>query len=299
MREIRASVVIATLGRPGPLERVLASLRSAQPAPAEVIVVDGGTDSSAQPVVDQAGREAPYPIRYHQVAPGLTRQRNAGLGMADGDVVVFLDDDAVPAPDALGLLLAAYADPTVVGATARIVEPASNRVGGKTSASRRLLPGGGREGQFTRFGYPRRLVDEQVARDVEFMAGCCMSARLEVARQVGFDERLPGYALAEDEDFSYRLSRHGVVRYVPAAVVRHENSGFGSRDRREFGRQVVRNRRYLFAKNFPQTPLARVQFHLLLLVLLAHRLLNRDLAGFRGLAEEAVHPQPLTGRGAA
>jgi GT2 family glycosyltransferase len=291
----RCSVLIATLGRPDVLSRALASVGAGDTLPEEVVVVDGDPSRGAQSAAKAAASTVPCPVTYVSSRPGLTHQRNVALERATGDVIVFIDDDARLEPDALTRLLAAYDDPTVVGATGKVVEPASNRRGGKTSRWRRLLPGGGTDGHFTRFGYPRRLTDEDVAGNVEFMAGCFMSARTDAARQVGFDEQLPGYALAEDEDFSYRLSRLGSIRYCPDAVVLHDNAGFGSRDTRAFGRQVVRNRSYLFRKNFAQTPLARVQFALLLVLLMGHRLANGDLRGAIGIAEGAV--ESLRGKG--
>jgi GT2 family glycosyltransferase len=271
------SVIVATLGRPERLSRSLQAIAALEPGPDEVIVVDGSADGSAAPVAAAAG------ARYVGSPPGLTRQRNAGLGAATADVVVFLDDDAALEPGALAVLTELYAEPDVVGATGRVEEPASHGVGGQRSALRRLLRGRRREGTFMRCGYPRRIVDGSRPMDVEQMPGCFMSARLEAARATGFDERLPGYALAEDEDFSYRLSRLGRVRYDPRAVVHHDNSGFAGRDRRAFGRTVVVHRWYLLKKNFAPTPFARLQFGALVGLLVIHRLLNRDLAGVRGL----------------
>jgi GT2 family glycosyltransferase len=290
------SVVIATLARPDVLERALDSLTSSSIRPCEVLVVDGDDRRSAESVVARR-RGGPLAVRHIPAPRGLTRQRNIGLDAVSGEVVVFLDDDARVCPDTLGRVLAAYREPDVVGATCRIVDvmgPEGSRVAGRTSRVRILLRGGGRDGTFTAAGYPRRLVDQTVSTDVEFMPGCFMSARTQVARGVRFDERLTGYGLAEDEDFSYRLSLHGRVRSLGHAVVEHDNAGVrAGGDRRAFAHQVVRNRSYLFEKNFPQTRRARAQFTLLMVILVVHRLVNHDLAGARGVIEETLRrPHP-------
>src|SRR4051794_34276113 len=46
---------------------------------------------------------------------GLSGARNAGLAASTGDIVAFLDDDALPAADWLERLVAAYDDPAVIG----------------------------------------------------------------------------------------------------------------------------------------------------------------------------------------
>jgi len=117
------------------------------------------------------------------------------------------------------------------------------------------------------------------------MPGCFMTARRELAAQVRFDENLGAYALAEDEDFSYRLSQRGRLLYLHDVVVVHDKMGFRSYDSRALGRLVVKNRAYLFRKNFPQTPLARLQFWLLLVKLVGHRALNREWSGALGVLE--------------
>jgi GT2 family glycosyltransferase len=53
---------------------------------------------------------------------GLSGARNSGVRAARGDVLAFLDDDAVAAPDWLEHLLAPYGDPDVVG-VGGLVEP--------------------------------------------------------------------------------------------------------------------------------------------------------------------------------
>jgi GT2 family glycosyltransferase len=283
---VRFSVVIATKGRPADLARTLARLAACEPGPAETIVVDGDPGRSAEPVVAETPPR--LAVRYVESEPGLTRQRNLGVREAGGDVVVFLDDDVDVDRGLFAALERGYRDPHVVGATGHVIEAAERRFGNKRSVVRSLVLGGGREGTMTSFGYPRRPQRHDRELDVEFMQGCFMSGRRDEVARVGFDEQLDGYALAEDEDFSYRLSRVGRVRYLPEAVVHHRNTGFRSAAARELGRAVVVNRAYLFRKNFRRTLRARLGFAALVLVLVAHRAVNREWQGVRGLFEGSL-----------
>ena len=182
------------------------------------------------------------------------RHRRAG-----GDVVVFLDDD-VSLPSDLFAQARARPSPTqaVVGATGWVVEPQGSR---RRAA---LVPAPARAAREPRARRPLHALrlpalrrDRRRAARRRVHAGLLHERAARSGRSVRFDEHLGAYALAEDEDFSYRLSRHGRVVYLPDVVVVHEKLGFRSFDSRDFGRLVVKNRAYLFRKNFPQTPLAR------------------------------------------
>jgi hypothetical protein len=63
----------------------------------------------------------------------------------------------------------------------------------------------------------------------------------EVAR---FNERFGGYAVAEDEDLFYRVSRRGRVCYLSKADIVHRKTGFASQDQCAFGRTVILNGAY-------------------------------------------------------
>lgn len=290
---ITLTVIIATLGRQEHLTNALKSLRTSAVPPDEILIVDGSADSEARGLTERENSCTSYLVKHIQSAPGLTRQRNTGTAVASSDVVVFLDDDAQVPEHALQEIKEAYKDPEIVGATARIVEPYGNAVGGKISRLRQLFNLGGAPGTFTSAGFPRRLQNETVRQDIEFMQGAFMTARAEEARQIGFDEALAGYGLAEDEDFSYRLSRLGKIRYLGDVEIEHDNAGFANRNRVDFARSVVRNRRYLFHKNFPQSPASRASFALLLGTLVVHRLLNREVSAAVALAGAAVRREEL------
>ncbi|MBC5828717.1 MAG: glycosyltransferase family 2 protein [Candidatus Eremiobacteraeota bacterium] len=92
---MRFSVVIATKDRAGYLERALASLNDQVGAPSfEVIVVDNGsTDATAQ-IVDRARESMRCDVQYRfEAAPNRAAARNRGVELAQGHLIVFVDDD--------------------------------------------------------------------------------------------------------------------------------------------------------------------------------------------------------------
>jgi len=285
---VRISVLIPTLRRQEPLRETLESVLGRDPPPAEIVVIDGDPERSAESLVAGFRRDNGPALVYLPGEPSVTRQRNLGMDTATGDVFVFLDDDVSVRPDLFAVLARAFEDGSVVGATGPIVEQAAHKIGGQRSLIRRILFAGVSEGSFADFGYPRYVVNEKVERDVEFMPGCLMSVRRDLGRTIRFDETLTGYALAEDEDFSYRASRHGRIRFLPDAEVEHKKTGFTTANARELGRKVVINRAYLFRKNFDPRLWTRLQFAFLIGMLLTHRVVNREWASARGILDGIV-----------
>jgi GT2 family glycosyltransferase len=113
MEPIRVSVVINTLDRADQLERTLESLAQLRYPAFEVVVVHGPCRDRTEAVLARFAAA----IRIAACAQAnLALSRNIGVAMARGDVVAFLDDDAIPEPDWLDRLAPAFADPSVGGA---------------------------------------------------------------------------------------------------------------------------------------------------------------------------------------
>ena len=91
------SVVIPTRSRRISLERTLAALR-AECDLDEVIVVDDGSDDDTATWLAAAAADWPAIRRVATSGVRSNRARAVGSGHATGDVVLFLDDDVVPAP---------------------------------------------------------------------------------------------------------------------------------------------------------------------------------------------------------
>jgi len=88
----RISVVVPTRDRPDYLRQALASIRALE-APDltfEVLVGDNGSDPRTRDVADEFGA-----IHIPVTTPGAGAARNAGLSVASGEYVAFLDDDDV------------------------------------------------------------------------------------------------------------------------------------------------------------------------------------------------------------
>jgi GT2 family glycosyltransferase len=98
------------------LEECLKSLRPFMAAVAESIVVNNGPHLAA--VEEVAKRHGARLVTEPQ--RGVSRARNAGIRAAAGNIMAFLDDDSVAAPDWLPLLLAPFHDPQVLAVVGSI-----------------------------------------------------------------------------------------------------------------------------------------------------------------------------------
>jgi len=114
---MNCTIVICTRNRAESLRRTLGAVTQQQyeRGELEILIVDNGsTDHTGQ--VTEAFREEDPRIRYAvEPIPGLSVARNAGVTLARGDVVAFLDDDAWPVDaDWAARLADAYEDERIV-----------------------------------------------------------------------------------------------------------------------------------------------------------------------------------------
>jgi glycogen synthase len=110
---MKFSVVINTCDRADSLGRTLRALRHQTHPSFEVVVVNGPSrDHTDEILAEFAGeiRVVACPERH------LSKSRNLGIEASAGEVVAFIDDDAIPEPRWLEELDAAYDDEEIAGA---------------------------------------------------------------------------------------------------------------------------------------------------------------------------------------
>jgi len=103
----KISVVVPVYNVEDFLEPCLDSLVAQTVDDFEVVLVDdGSTDGSVAIAEQYAGRDGRFKI-VSQENGGLSRARNAGMAVAEGEYLAFLDSDDVLPPNAYALLLGA------------------------------------------------------------------------------------------------------------------------------------------------------------------------------------------------
>lgn len=241
-RILSIDVGIATASRPAVLADTIDWLLAQERPPETLLVCPAGPSD-----VDVARLPSRLPHRVVSGDRGLTAQRNALIEASRADIMLFLDDDFLPAPDFLAeteLLFAS--DPSIVVATGSVLADGILTAGLDFQQAQRIVLAAGAN----RGGEPE---------DVYNAYGCNMAVRLAPVREHGlrFDTALPLYGWLEDVDFSRQLAPYG--RIVKSARLRGVHLGTkrsGRSPGKRLGYSQIANPVYLARKGTLSWPRA-------------------------------------------
>lgn len=230
--EGRVSVVICTRDRPQDLARCLASFSGQTRRPDQLLVVDNASGSDeTRAVALAAGTDY-----VREDRPGLDIARNTGALRAEGDLVVYTDDDVVLHPHWLARMAAAFDAPEIWAVTG-LVLPAELDTEAQVIFERHWGFGRGfRRRDFGPAFYAQHK--RRACPSWDIGAGASMAFRKSVFDRIGlFDERLDVGAAGCSGDSEYwnRILHYGgTCRYEPAAIAFHRHR----RDRAGLSRQI-------------------------------------------------------------
>lgn len=107
---MNASVIICTHNRSQLLADALVAFRgqTASPGEYELIVVDNASSDKTEDVVRHASKDLKNLHYFHEPELGLSHARNRGIKEAKGDIIIFIDDDALPESDWIEVLIRSF-----------------------------------------------------------------------------------------------------------------------------------------------------------------------------------------------
>jgi lipopolysaccharide/colanic/teichoic acid biosynthesis glycosyltransferase/glycosyltransferase involved in cell wall biosynthesis len=167
----------------------------------EIIVVDDGSTDGTRLLAETAGATV---VRQERAGPAAAR--NAGIRVANGEIVCFTDADCQPTADWLAQMTIPFANPDIVGCK-----------GIYATRQRSLVA------RFVQIEYEDKYDLLRGQERIDFIDTYSAAYRRAVLQaNGGFDERFP---YLEDQELSFRLAARGYhMVFQPAAVVYHQHS---------------------------------------------------------------------------
>ena len=206
MDKVRISIVVPVYNAEEYLDRCLHSVLDQDFTSYEVILVDDGSTDASSLICDRYSSTDPRFVTLHQPNRGVSAARNAGINMAQGEYVMFLDSDDVLLPYALETMMEAVngEDVVVAGYGTFIHNVPSKEVAPTAKIS------------YSGESYPRFFHDN-ILKNCELLdSPWAKLFRTKSIRRIRFNEEL---SYAEDKLFVFEvLSKCNSILTIPNAV---------------------------------------------------------------------------------
>lgn len=215
---MKISVLVATYSRDEYLKNCLDSIFNQIRKPDELIVVYRPEDSGTRSLLDNVKNNVPLKMRFISVLvsePGVISANNAGMKEVTGDILVFIDDDAVAEKDWLLRIEKHYLENPSVGAVGGrdiIHEPDGRIIDGYTDVVGKLT-------WYGRFIGCHHLRSDG-ARYVDVLKGCNMSFRYNLIEH-SCDTNFIGDACNYETDICFQIAKKGYKLLYDSSIIVH------------------------------------------------------------------------------
>jgi glycosyltransferase involved in cell wall biosynthesis len=213
----KVSVVIPTKNRSALLAEAVERIESQTVSREhyEVIVIDNDSNDDTRTVLEQKAKTYRNFKFGVQEKPGAAATRNAGLRLARGDLILFIDDDVQAEPS----LVEAHLDTHQKNPSASVIGAVS-------------MPWGDTSDPFLRYLRDHRILNPYTPSkgriDFSYYHTCNVSTPTQMLMNVGgFNENFDVYGM-EDIELGYRLEKAGSrMMFAPdARAIHHRFPGY-------------------------------------------------------------------------
>ncbi len=206
------SVVVVSRGRPTALLTCLTGISQLDYPAFEIVVV---ADPAGIATVEESAFAGQ--IKTHEFdEPNISNARNLGIALAAGEIIAFIDDDAVPEPTWLAHLMQPFEDPNAVAAGGFV----RGRNGISFQNTARMVDRYGQHEDIDLPVGPPRAIAAKPGRGAKTEGTNCAFRRATLEELGGFDPVFHFYM--DETDLNLRLAERGqTTALVPLAQVHH------------------------------------------------------------------------------
>jgi len=246
---MKLSIVIPTKDKLSRLKLTLQALEAQMDDDSEVVIVFDG----CEPAMVEQFRQIPFTFRPVTVVctrnVGRAAARNLGVQQASGDVIVFLDDDRVPAGDFIRKHREGHRTPCVLlgdrkDSLVSEFEIEALLRHGKVAHTEMILKGKLTEGELHK---PLPIKLSSRLKGLLFYTGNVSLEKQHFEQAGGFDEHFQGWG-HEDLDLGIRLSRIGVPFARDTSITTYHLLHDSSFNITERTKQSLKNLKYMMNK---------------------------------------------------
>jgi glycosyltransferase involved in cell wall biosynthesis len=236
-KNVKVSIIIPTLDRPGDLKDCLNSLKNInREREIEIIVVDNNPSSGVTPAIVKEFVDVKL---VNEEKKGLSAARNKGLAECTGEIAVCIDDDVVVSSTWLEYLLAPFNKPEVMCVTGNVLSFEQ-----ETKAERlfELYGGLGRGDSPKEYGqewFSKSKFYALPTWEIGATANAAFRTKIFSEKNIGFLNKALGAGTpsgcSEDTYLFYKILKAGYgISYQPAAYVFHRHR----KSLKEFYKQI-------------------------------------------------------------
>lgn len=266
LRSGEFAIVVPTRNRFTLLAELVTNLERAYKKPRVVVIIDSSDECLFRETSSNILNL--FTIRTH--IQSAAQQRNLGLQYIFGNSIVsnvnyisFLDDDVRVPPDYLQKIQTIFDKfPNAVGVSGYAINELYRAQ--KRTKIRDFIGITGVPGTLTSAAVNISPFGIQSIQEVEWLIGCS-SWRLDVIRDLRFENDFIGHSLFEDVIFSCNARKKGQLLYDPTLVLEHFLESEKSGNIKKHYMDWIKNRYRIFEYGVPN--LSKVRFWVLALVL--------------------------------